>query len=146
MATTKPAALPKTLAGCADRLYQVREQRYALNRQVKVLEEEEALLRDHLINQLPKGAATGVTGRLARATIVPKTVYTAEDWAKVNAWVLEEHAKHKRKKDGLEMMPFTIFQRRLNESLVKEVLDTDGALPAGVGSMDVKQVSVVKAG
>jgi hypothetical protein len=121
----------------------VREQRLALERQADVLQKEESALRDHLIASLPKSDATGVAGKVARASIKVKTIATAEDWDKVNQWCLDQYALHKRKKDGLEMAAFGIFQRRLSDAVVKERWDNGEEIP-GVSSLDVKMVSLNK--
>lgn len=139
MATKKK----RTLAQCADRLYQAREERYALNRQVKALEEEETELRERIIQELPKSQASGISGHIANAVIKMKTVPLVDDWPAVFTYCAQEYMKHKRKGDGMEMESFSILQRRLSSEAVNERWEAGVALP-GVSSMDVKTVSINK--
>ncbi len=56
----KPAVkLPKSLAMCADLLYTTQQQRFALNKEAEKLQAIEVALRQHLIDTLPKGEASG---------------------------------------------------------------------------------------
>lgn len=142
MATTKkPAAKsaekkftpPKSLASCADMLYKIREERYALNKQVTALEEKEAVLREHLINNLPKSDATGIAGKVARATVESKSIVQVSDWDKLQAYIL------KNAKKGA----FALMQRRISEGAVREIWDSGKEVP-GCTSFKVPVVSVVK--
>lgn len=108
MATKKEApALPKTLAAAADKLYTLREQRYALNKQVAALESQEAELRDHIIANLPKSEASGITGKVAHAEIVKKVIAQVKDWPTFYKHILKT-------KD------FSLMQKRVNDGAVQE--------------------------
>lgn len=126
----KPFILPKTLAGCADLLYTTRQERLGKGKEVEELERRESLLSAHLIDNLPKSQAQGITGRLARATIVTKDVPTVEDWAKLY--------KHIQKTGD-----FTLLQRRLGDASVKEYWDARKKVP-GVGAFRAVKVSLSK--
>ena len=54
---TKAAALkiPKSLAAVADLYYETKERRLAIEREAKKIAEDEALLKQHLIDNLPSG-------------------------------------------------------------------------------------------
>ena len=143
MATTPIYTPTKTLALCADHLYAVREQRLALERQVEILKKKESALQNHLIANLPKSDATGVAGKVARASIKLKTVFQPKDWDKINQWCLDQYALHKRKKDGLEMAAFGVFQHRLSTGMVKERFDNGEQIP-GIETQDIKMVSLNK--
>ena len=145
MATKKPAApaLPKSLAACADRLYTVRELRLSNDRTSKVFKEEETQLRDKLINELPKSEASGIAGKVARATVVTKDIQQAEDWSAVYDWVIDEAIKHRRKKTGLEHSVFDIFQRTLVMSAIDERLERGEKIP-GLKTFKVVTVSLSK--
>jgi hypothetical protein len=145
MATRTPAApkLPKTLAQCADRLYEVRELRLQNDRSSKIYKEEESLLKTRLINELPKSDASGIAGKTARATVVTKDLQTVEDWAKVYDWVIDEAIKHRRKKTGLEHSVFDIFQRSVVQSALDERLDRGEKVP-GLKKFKVVTVSLSK--
>lgn len=133
--------LPKTLAQCADRLYQVREARLSEERHAKVYKEEEGLLRERLINELPKSAASGIAGKVARATIVTKTIQQPDDWKLIYDWVIDEAIKHRRKKTGLEHSVFDLFQRTLVQSALEERLERGETIP-GLKGFKVVTVSL----
>lgn len=134
MATAKQPAfkIPKTLALCADLLYQTREKRLALQKDVDELASQESQLRDHIINNLPKSDATGVAGKIARATIVMKTVVEVEDWD-----ALYKHVK----KTG----EFELLQKRVASKAVEERWDNKKKVP-GLKPMQVPSVSLNKVG
>ena len=72
--SAKPPKLPKSLAACADLLYETRQSRL---KEKKVIDEFSALetaLKERLINELPKGEASGIAGRVARVSINTKNV------------------------------------------------------------------------
>ena len=129
--------IPKTLAGCADRMYTVRHERYALQKQVDLLAAEENALREHLIDNLPKSQASGIAGRVARASIDSKIVWQVEPdgWPKVYEYIIKNYKKN----PGV----FALLQRRLGEAAVKE-MDEAGVKVPGTASMDVKTVSLNK--
>ncbi len=79
MATKKEYKFPKSLAVCADKYYQLREKRLAMQKEVEAVAEEERAYKNHLIDNVPKSEATGVQGKLARATIVTKEEPQVED-------------------------------------------------------------------
>jgi len=122
--------LPKTLAACADELYKTREARLAAQKAVDALQAKESLLKEHLINNLPKSDASGVAGKLARVTVVTKPVPQVSDWDKFYAFV---------KKTG----SFDLMQRRLADSAVKERWDNGKTVP-GVEPFNVVSISMNK--
>jgi len=124
---------PKSLATCADQLYQIREERYALNKQVDALAAKEAVLRDYLIANLPKSDATGAQGKIARASIEMKTTIQVTDWDKLYAYITKN-----AKKGG-----FALMQRRVSESAVREIWESKKEVP-GCVPYKVPVVSVVK--
>lgn len=139
MATTKKPVFtpPKSLAACADQLYSTREHRLALQKEADALAAQEAVLREHIINNLPKSNATGIAGRVARATIETKTVYQAKDWDAIHAYIL----KHQKKNPGV----WALMNKALNAKTLKELAEA-GTLVDGVESLDVKVVSLSKVG
>lgn len=126
----RPIKLPKTLAACADRLYQIREEKGRIKAELEKVEREEGVLREHIIEQLPKSDATGIAGKIARAKIESKSIPTARDWDKIHAYI---------KKTG----NFDIVQRRLSVGAVNELLDAKKKVP-GVEMFQSKTVSVTK--
>ena len=75
MATAKKKKafkFPKKMGACADKLYQLRQERLKQQKIVDALQAEESALKLHIINTLPKSEASGVAGKLARVTVVTK--------------------------------------------------------------------------
>lgn len=135
--TKKTAAikLPKTLAQCADRLYEVRQQRLAIERQAEAMAKEETALREHLISNLPKSHASGIAGKVARASVETKTVVSVKDWDKLYAFMVKQYPKNK----GI----FAFLQRRVGDAAVKEVWAAGKDVP-GCEPLDIPVVSLNK--
>ncbi len=106
---------PKTLAGCADAYYETMLERLKLQKQAAKLEEQEAALKLHIINNLPLSSATGVAGSRASVQVVKKERVEVVDWN-----VIQNYAVKHQKAGG-----FAIFQRRVNDATIKELLAKD---------------------
>lgn len=127
----KPVTLPRSLGACADRMYVIDEVELPkLKKLIEKLEKEYKAIAEHLIQNLPKSEANGITGKLARAEIDSKPVPTVKDWDKVYAYI---------KKTG----SFDLLQRRLSTTAVKERWDAKRAIP-GVDKFDVIKVKITK--
>jgi hypothetical protein len=124
---------PKSLAECADLMYQVREKRLTAQKVVDALAADETQLREHIIQNLPKSNATGISGKLATARIELKRGVQVEDWSKLYAYV--------KKTSGVG--GFALLQRRVGEAAVKEIWDSGKAVP-GVTAIQVPVVSLTK--
>jgi hypothetical protein len=122
--------IPDTIGAAVDALYSTRLLRLEVQKEVEKLAKFEAELKDHLIQTLPKSDSTGAAGKLARVTIVPKTVPTVEDWDKLYAYV-------RKTKD------FSLLQKRLSDAAVVERWDAGKEVP-GIGRFTVVGVSVNK--
>ena len=122
--------MPKGLGACADRLFQVRAERLTVQKQVEQLMAEESAIKEHLINTLPKSDASGVSGRLARVTIVTKEIPQVKDWDAFYQYV---------KKTG----SFDLMQRRLTDAAIKERWEEGKEIP-GVEHFHVVSVSINK--
>lgn len=120
---------PKSMGACADRLYDLREQRLAAQRVADALEAQEKDLKEHIINNLPK-SDTGAAGKHHRVQVVTKDVPRVDDWEKFYGYV---------KRFGA----FDLLQRRLNVKAYEERLE-DGKKVAGVGSFKAVTVSLTK--
>lgn len=125
----KPIKLPKSPAACADLLHVTRLERLKLQKEIEKLSDTEKALKEFFINSLPKGT-TGVAGKLARVQTDKKPVPQVEDWNKFYAHVLKT-------KD------FSLMQRRVNETAVKERWEHKQEVP-GVGRFNVVTVSCTK--
>lgn len=122
--------LPKSLATCADMYYKAREDRLALQKQVDELAAREVLIKDHLIDNLPKSEATGVQGKLCRVSVVTKVKPVVEDW--------DEFYKYIKKTGAFEML-----QKRLSDTAIAERWENKKDVP-GVGRFNAVTLSVNK--
>lgn len=136
---------PKNVATAADRCYSLRESRLSFTRQADAIKAEEGFLREYLIENIPKGDATGVAGKLVRATVKSDVVPQAEDWSKIYAHIVADYLDHKKRKTGQHDGAFALLNRALNAAAVKEVW-TAGGTVAGVGRFHTKSVSFNKLG
>jgi hypothetical protein len=146
--TTTPAAkaitgfkIPTSLAQCADLLYKLEKERYALQHQAEDLKKKETLLTEHLINNLPKSDATGVVGKVARAVIkereIVELIGTETDrFALVYEYIL----KNARKDPGV----WSLMQRRLGEAAAKELVAAGKGKLIGAKMGKVPVVSLSK--
>lgn len=113
MATAKKTPkfiIPKKLAKVADLLYSTRQRRLEVQKEVDTLAKQEGLLREHLIENLPKSEASGVSGELANAKVQRKTVWQADDWGKIQKYI---------RKTG----EFDLLGRSLNQAAIQERVD-----------------------
>lgn len=123
--------LPKSLAACADLLYAKRAERLLAAKVVEELEKVENFIKQYLIDNLPKNDATGVTGKLARATRIPKEIPQVKDWPAFYAHI---------KKTG----DFDLLQRRVGEKAINERLEAGKKVP-GIEIFRTATISIVKA-
>lgn len=128
-ATVKKTSTP-SLAAVVDQLYRLRVRRLELQRQVELLQKEETALKDRLVRELPADQATGIAGRVARASITVREVPTVSDWD-----ALLSHVGVTR--------DFSLLQRRVNAARVHELWDEHHVVP-GVESFRLVTVSLVK--
>ena len=69
--TAKPKAFkfPKALGECADLIYDLKERRLAAQHVAEAIEKEEKALKEHIIKNLPKSKAGGISGMRANVQI-----------------------------------------------------------------------------
>jgi hypothetical protein len=127
--------IPKQLAVCADLLYTTRQERLALSKQVQELEARESSLREHLIQNLPKSQALGITGKFANATIETKEVVSVTDWDALYDYIV----KSVKKDPGA----WSLLQRRVGDASIKALWASNVKVP-GVEKMLIPQVSLRK--
>lgn len=130
MAEKPKFKVPKTLAACADRMYELKIERGKIQKQADKLEEEEKFLKNHLIENLPKSDASGVAGKLCRVTAVTKPVAQVEDREKLEKYILKT-------KD------FSLLQGALSQPAIKDRWEHGVKIP-GVIQFNVVTLSVNK--
>lgn len=121
--------LPKSIAQLADLLYTTRQDRLALAKQVEEMQKLETAIKDYIIDNLSKDS-TGVAGKVARVSIVPKVRPVVEDWDKFYAHI---------KKTG----NFELMQRRVSDPAIKERWEDNKEVP-GVTHYPYKDISLTK--
>lgn len=128
----KPAAykVPKTLGACADALYTTRQDRLVMQKDVSEHEVREKMLKEHIINTLPKSESTGVAGKLARVSVTSKVIPVVTDWEALYKYILKTKS-------------FDLLERRLNGQAVHERWEAGKEIP-GVGTFNAVGVSVNK--
>lgn len=126
----------KAMSICADDLYTVVHERYALNKAVEALQKKEALLREHIIENVSKDS-TGVAGKIASVAVKIKSVVTVKDWPKLYDYIL----KAAKKDPGA----WSLLHKRVGDKAVQEIWEAGKDVP-GVESMDVPVVSISKVG
>lgn len=122
--------LPKSLAACGDLLYEIRLERLAIQKQADALEAKEKLIKEHLINSLPKGEASGIAGKVARVSITTKELPQVDDWEKLQAYI---------KRTG----SFELLGRSLSRGAVEERWAAKKTIP-GVSKFNAVSVSCTK--
>lgn len=129
-AKSEEIKIPEKLGACADLLYTTIQKRYALQKQVKALEELETRLEEKIIKELPKSESTGVAGKKARVAIKTKDVPQVEDWPSLYAYITKTKS-------------FDLLQKRLATGAVGERWEAKKTIP-GVKKFTAISVSCTK--
>jgi hypothetical protein len=130
-AKPKKIVVPKTIGACADRLYAIKDEASKIKKQLDELDKERKAIQEHVINELPKSNARGVTGKVANVRVITKEVPQVKDWDAFYGYV------RKTKRTDL-------LQRRLSDGAVGELMDQGVKVP-GVESFTAVSISLTKA-
>lgn len=130
MPAKKNYRFSKKMGTCADRLYALKAKRLAAQKVADEIKEEETALKEHIINTLPKSEASGIAGKMARVTVVNKTVPRVEDW--------DKFYRHVKRTGNFEML-----QRRVGEKAIQERWDNGKEVP-GVSHFTFPIISMNK--
>jgi hypothetical protein len=125
---------PATLPALADAYYETMQERLKLQKEVDKLEEKEKAFKAHLINNLPLSEANGVAGKVASVRIEQKDRVAVDNWDELQAYAIKNV-----KKGG-----FAIFQRRVNDAAIKELLADPKAKFKGAHLEQYKSLSYSK--
>lgn len=115
----KPIKIPKSSAAAADLWYAIREHRLEEQKRVDKIKEAESMLRQHLIDTIPKSDATGAVGKRVQVQIIQKEVLAVQD-----ADALEKFARRKGNEDLMVLRP--------NQKAIADRVENGKAVP-GVG-------------
>ena len=122
--------VPKDLHLCSDLLYQTRQSRLELQKQVDELASRESQLKTHLIAEFQRTGSTSIGGKIAKAELVEKEEPTVLDWEALWKYV----AKTKS---------WDILQKRISAPAVKARWEAKKAV-AGVDRVTVFSISNTK--
>lgn len=128
--TTKILKFPKSIGACVDRLYSLREKRLKIQQEVDSIKSQEEALRLHVLECFNKDDIEGAKGKLATASVLPKTVAHVVDWDALYAYIVKNNA-------------FEMLQRRVNDGAYRERLDNKEPVP-GVEPFNVLGLSLTK--
>lgn len=134
---------PKSLGVAADKLWETRQKRLVMQKEVDALQAQETALKNYLIHKLPEQDANGIAGKKCRVSAITKEFPKVEDWSLLYATLVADYNKHARKKDGQQDGAFALLQRRLGETAVKERWEA-GVAVAGVGKFVFTDLSISK--
>jgi hypothetical protein len=134
--------LPKSLGACADLLYETQHKRYEIQKEIAKLSSLERALEERIIEELPKSEASGIAGKRARVKVVTKTIPVVESetgWDKIWDFIRKPRGKGVPK----DFNGFSLLQRRLNTSTLKE-LHENGVVVPGVTTFTDVSISCTK--
>ena len=115
-AKAKAPAAPKTLGGLIDSMFELREQKRALDAQIKELEAKYIELEDALLAKLDSEGTDKAAGKKATVSVTSSVVGNVTDWEAFGAFVLKNKYLH-------------LFQRRLSDPAVRELFEMKGKIP-----------------
>lgn len=121
--------IPKTYGAVADRIYALQEKRRKLQRDAKVIDEEEKFLKAWFIENIPKSDG-GAIGKKCRITILNDVSYSIEDTEAFYAYVKSTES-------------FDLLQRTIVKTAVEARLDNDQEVP-GIKSFQFKKLQINK--
>lgn len=123
---------PKVLGACADRLKELGDKKSKAQKVVDEIGKEESALEQHMIAELEKQEADGVTGRKAKARINKKEVpiLKTDEQDKFYAYVKKHSAFH-------------LLQKRLSSTAIREMWDAGKKIP-GIDKFIYKSISITK--
>lgn len=125
----KPTA--ETLGARADALYALRERRLELQREVEALKAQESQLRDEAIAELKQQGLHAARGDVATISHRKVNRFGVDDWDKTLAAI--------RRRKLWQLLERRVAQRACAE------LHEHGKLPAGIGVVEVDDLSITKA-
>jgi len=121
---------PKSMAACADLLYDKRQERLAADKVAAALKAEENDLVEYIINNLPKDSG-GAVGKHHKVETYNAEKLVVADWDKFYAYI---------KRTGR----FELMQKRLSEGAAQELFDDKKNVP-GVEPFTVVKISLTAA-
>jgi len=110
------ARLTGTIGSLSDSLWQLREEKRALDEQVAIIEGKIAAMSEQLMQKLDSEGTEKGAGKHCTVSITSNVVGNVTDWDALNAYI---------KKTGY----FHLYQRRLSDPAIRELFETKGSVP-----------------
>lgn len=120
--------IPKAIGAAADLYNELRSRRLAVDKEAAALKAQESMVRQHIIDNLPKDELTGAVGKTCRVTIVVDETVHVKDWDAFWGYVHKHKAYH-------------LVQKRCSEAAVLELLNDKVKVP-GVEKFGFKKLSL----
>ena len=120
----------KDLGGAIDQLYQARERRLDLDRQVKALKSEEQQIKMEILDLLAISGLAKASGHLATAGVKSSVIPIVSDWDKVHEFIRTNNR-------------FDLLQKRVSVIAWRDLYDS-GELVPGTESVDDVDLSLTK--
>lgn len=105
-----------TIASMTDELFDLREQKRALEEQMKAIETQYDSVAETLMAKLDAEGTSKGDGKKAAVSISMSTVASVTDWDAFGAWVIKSKNVH-------------LFQRRVSDAAWREIFEKKGAIP-----------------
>ncbi len=116
------------MAALADEYNGTRKARLELNREAKVLQDEETLLKLQLIAEMKEAKSRGIGGQTCTIELKIQQEPTVEDWDLVRAYIVENNA-------------WDCMNKALNAKAIKIRAEDDVVVP-GIAWFPVEKLSV----
>lgn len=132
---TDPATLK--LGDVVDAYKALNDMRLLMQKEVEAVERIEKAYRQHLVDSLSKKDETGVFGRNYKAVIKTKRAFQVDTQNEAGGWSLVwGYIRQTGRWD--------LLQKRLNDKALKDMYEAGEALPPGVNTLTVPEVSITK--
>jgi len=125
-----PPKHPKTIGGCIDRLYKLKQEAAEIRKRLNEKDADYKALKAHIIEELPKSEVDGASGKTAKVNIIKKAFPTATNWDKFYAHVQKKSAFH-------------LLQKRMSAPAFRELWE-DGKKIPGVEPYTALDLSITK--
>ena len=121
-----------SIGNLIDQLYQLRQDRLKVEKEVAAMKSQETELRARIMEELDDVGLAKATGAVATAGIIQSIQPYVEDWEQVHAYVRANNR-------------FDLLQKRLSAPAWRSLIEEDGQLVPGTLVTEVRDISLTKA-
>lgn len=125
------------LGTCVDGYKELNELRLLMQKEVDAIEAHEKAYRRHIVDNLAKSNTAGVFGLRYKATIKMKRAFQVDTQAPDGGWERVWQYIYDTGRTDL-------IQKRLNDKALGDMYEAKEALPPGVLTLQVPEISVTK--